>query len=129
MANHAPSTTKKFLAAAGFALGLGILGLFASSGTAAADGLDAAPMGAWPADPSWPAPRIGGLGGGLVLAGVLVASVLLAVRSKRDAKSDRRDGSGRREMAIQPEIECVRPNRRLRAAPGPASVSSRDCCE
>ena len=54
MANHAPSTTKRILAAGGLALGLGSLGLFASAGTAAADGLDAAPMGSWPADSSWP---------------------------------------------------------------------------
>jgi hypothetical protein len=32
------------------------LGLFASAGTAAADVLDAMPMGSWPADPTWPAP-------------------------------------------------------------------------
>jgi hypothetical protein len=56
MANHAPSTTKKVLAAVGLALGVASLGLFVSAVTAAADGLDAAPMGSWPADPSWPAP-------------------------------------------------------------------------
>lgn len=52
MANHAPSTTKtnipsttrKFLAAGCLALGLGSLGLFASGGTAAADGLEVTPM-------------------------------------------------------------------------------------
>ena len=65
MANHAPNTTKRILAAGGLALGLGSLGLFASAGTAAADGLDAAPMGSWPADSSW--------------TRVLVASVLLAL--------------------------------------------------
>ena len=79
MANHAPSTTKtnipsttrKFLAAGCLALGLGSLGLFASGGTAAADGLEVTPMppavidedgfqnydtSSYPADSSWPAP-------------------------------------------------------------------------
>ena len=82
MPNHAPSTTKKVLAAAcGLALGLGSLGLFASAGTAAADGLcsstlpttcwDHTPMppavidedgfhnyrtSSYPADPTWPSP-------------------------------------------------------------------------
>jgi hypothetical protein len=68
---NVPSTIRKFLAAGGLALGLGSLGLFASAGTAAADGLDATPMppavidedgfhnydtSSYPADPSWPAP-------------------------------------------------------------------------
>jgi hypothetical protein len=70
-AKRSPSTTKKFLAAGGLALGVGSLGLFASAGTAAADGLDATPLppavidedgfhnydaSSYPADPSWPAP-------------------------------------------------------------------------
>lgn len=38
MTNRARSTTKKFLAAVGLALGLASLGLVASPGTAAADG-------------------------------------------------------------------------------------------
>jgi hypothetical protein len=65
------STTREFLAAGGLALGLASLGLFASAGTAAADGLDATPMppavidedgfqtydtSSYPADPTWPAP-------------------------------------------------------------------------
>jgi len=77
-ANHAPdttkknvpSTTRKFLAAGGLALGIGSFGLFASAGTAAAEGLDATPMppavidedgtqtydtSSYPAAPSWPA--------------------------------------------------------------------------
>ena len=73
MANHASSTTKKILAAAaaGLALGLGSLGVFASAGTAVADGVDATPLppavidedgfhnydtSSYPADPSWSAP-------------------------------------------------------------------------
>jgi hypothetical protein len=66
-----PSTTRRFLAACGMALGLGSFGLFASAGPAAADGLDATPMppavidedgfqnydtSSYPASPSWPAP-------------------------------------------------------------------------
>jgi hypothetical protein len=42
------STTRKFLAICGFAIGLGSVGLFATTGTATA--------GSWPADPTWPAP-------------------------------------------------------------------------
>ena len=71
MANHAPNTTKKFLAAGGLALSLASLGLFASAGTAVADGVDATPMppavidedgfqnydtSSYPVDPSWPPP-------------------------------------------------------------------------
>ena len=41
---NVPSTTRKFLAAGGLALGLGSFGLFTSAGTAAADGMDATPM-------------------------------------------------------------------------------------
>jgi hypothetical protein len=54
MANRASSTTKKILAAAaaGLALGLGSLGVFASAGTAAAT----TPTSTYPADPTWPAP-------------------------------------------------------------------------
>jgi hypothetical protein len=67
---NVPSTTKKVLAAGGLALGLGF-GLFAGTGTAAADGLDATPVppavidddsfqnydtSSFPAAPLWPAP-------------------------------------------------------------------------
>lgn len=66
--DHAPGATKRILAAAGLALGLG---LFANTGTAAADGLDATPMppavidgdgfhnydtSSYPAPPTWPSP-------------------------------------------------------------------------
>jgi hypothetical protein len=66
-----PRTTRKFLAAGGLALGLASFGLFASAGTAAADGLDATPSppavidndgfqnydtSTYPAAPTWPAP-------------------------------------------------------------------------
>ena len=68
---NAPNTTKMFLAAGGLALSLAGLGLFASAGTAVADGVDATPMppavidedgfqnydtSSYPADPSWPPP-------------------------------------------------------------------------
>ncbi|HKP42158.1 hypothetical protein [Mycobacterium sp.] len=61
--------TRKYLAVAGLALGLGSFGVFTSAGTAAADGVDATPMppavidkdgfqnydtSSYPADPSWP---------------------------------------------------------------------------
>ena len=42
------STTRKFLAAGGLAIGLCGLGLFATPGTATA--------GSWPAVPTWPSP-------------------------------------------------------------------------
>jgi hypothetical protein len=41
MTKHVASPTKKFLAAGGLAFALASVGMFASSGTAAADGLDA----------------------------------------------------------------------------------------
>jgi hypothetical protein len=70
---NVPRSTRKFLAAAGLALGLGSFGLLAGAGTAAAaaEGLDATPMppavidedgfqtydtSSYPATPSWPAP-------------------------------------------------------------------------
>lgn len=73
MTIHAPSNTKKILAAAGLALGLGSVVLFPGAGTAAAaaEGLDATPMppavidedgfqtydtSSYPAAPTWPAP-------------------------------------------------------------------------
>ena len=54
MSKHAAdtaSTTKKFLAAAGLAFGVASLGLFASAGTAAADGHTIGdPNATWPCD-------------------------------------------------------------------------------
>ena len=65
---NAPNTTKMFLAAGGLALSLAGLGLFASAGTAVADGVDATPMPPAVIDEdgfqnydtsSYPAPRLG----------------------------------------------------------------------
>lgn len=61
MSKHAAdttTTTKKFLAAAGLALGVASLGLFASTGTAAARQESCSPgpcTGTYQTDPSYPA--------------------------------------------------------------------------